>query len=182
MDRELELDFKDVIWDRLAHPGRPTVVLGAYRRASTWGQRTGWRFQEAFGELIEAALSLGPEYGVVLFDEGARPGASIAARRQLPVLLEFLQAGLIQGIVITDIKRLTRDQTLTDGAEIARVLQAQRGVLVTRDRTWDLLDQGDFSDYCRELAASANEITLIRNVLYEGQEKRAQAVVRGDAP
>jgi len=178
----MTLDFKDVIWDKVAHPGEPSVILGAYRRASTPGQRTGWRFQEAFGELIRLALGLGPDYGVMLFDEGANSGASIAARRQLPVLLQFLRAGLIHGIVTTDVKRLTRDQTLTDGAEIARLLQVHRGLLVTRDRVWDLREQADFREYCGELVASATEISVIRNLMYDGQEKRAQAVIRGEAP
>ncbi len=182
MNAKMTLDFRDVIWDKLAHPGEPTVILGAYRRASTRGQREGWRFQEAFGELIELALRLGPEYGVMLFDEGVCSGVSIAARRQFPVLLDFLRAGLIYGIVTTDVKRLTRDQTLTDGIEIARLLQARSGLLVTRGRVWNLREQCDFREYCAELVASANEISVIRDLMYEGQEKRAQAVIRGEAP
>jgi hypothetical protein len=176
------LDFGKVIWDTQAHPEPPEIVLGGYRRASTHGQRQGWRFQETIEDLIQLALGMGPQYGVMLFDEGVRSGSSIAKRGEIAVLLEYLRTGLLHGIVTTDIKRLTRDWTLTDGLEIARVLQGGPGILVTKGRVWNLRDSRDYQDYRAELLSSAQEISVIRNVMFEGQEKRAQAIARGDAP
>src|SRR6266851_1401280 len=127
-----KLDYRSVIWDRVRHPGLPEVVLAGYRRGSTPNQRTGHRYLESAEDVVRWGLLQGPEYGVILFDEGTRSGRSIAGRKQMPVLLDYLRAGAIQGIVTEDVKRLTRDQTGIDGLEIARVLQERHGILVTR--------------------------------------------------
>jgi hypothetical protein len=174
------LDWSVVEWDRERHPERPEVILGGYRRGSTYGQKDGWRFQETLGDL--KALVFAKGWGVLLFDEGIKSGQSIAAREKMPVLLDYLRAGLLHGIVAPDIKRLTRDTTMVDGIEIARVLQARRGMLVTGRRIWDLRDRFDQQAYRREVFQAGEEIISIRNTFYEGMEDRAQAVVRGDAP
>lgn len=175
-----ELDWSLVEWDKERHPERPAIILGGYRRGSTYGQKDGWRFQETLGDLKSMAFAKG--WGVLLFDEGIKSGQSIAARAQASALLDYLRAGLLHGIIAPDIKRLTRDTTMVDGTEIARVLQAQRGMLVTGRRIWDLRDRFDYSAYRREVFQAGEEIISIRNTFYEGMEDRAQAVVRGDAP
>jgi hypothetical protein len=175
-----ELDWSQVEWDRERHPERPELVLGGYRRASTYGQRDGWRFQETLGDLKAMAFAKG--WGIVLFDEGTRSGQSIADRQQMPLLLEHLRAGLLQGILVPDIKRLTRGKNMVDGDEIAHVLQQRRGMLVTGRRIWDLRDRFDHQSYRREVFQAGEELISIRNTFYEGMEDRAQAVTHGDAP
>ena len=173
------LDYRSVIWDRVRHPGLPEIVLAGYRRSSTPNQRTGHRYLESAEDVVRWGLLQGPEYGVILFDERTRSGSSIAGRKQLPVLLGYLRAGAVQGIVAEDIKRLTRDQTGIDGLEIAHVLREGRGILVTRKRRYDLRNIRDFEDFQENVLAAGDERREIRDILYEGQEDRAKRVLRG---
>jgi hypothetical protein len=168
-----------VIWDRARHPGLPEIVLGGYRRGSASNQRTGHRYLESAEDVVRWGLLQGPEYGVILFDEGTRSGSSIAGRKQMPVLLDYLRAGAVQGIVTEDIKRLTGDQTGIDGLEIARVLQERRGILLTRRRRYDLRNGRDFEDFQESVLAAGEERREIRDTFYEGQEDRAKRVLRG---
>jgi hypothetical protein len=121
---------------------------------------------------------------VVFFDEGTRSGKSIAAREQFPLLLDWLKAGLIQGILVPDIKRMTRDQSMQDGFEIATVLQDHRGKLVTGRprRVWNLLDPDDYSDYRREVFEAGEEWLDIRTMFYGGMQDRTRQVLRGEWP
>ena len=66
--------------------------------------------------------------------------------------------------------------------EIARLLRRAGGLLITPGRTWDLQARRDYDDYCAELRVAAAETACMRNLFYEGQRQRAEAIVRGEAP
>lgn len=177
-----ELDWNLVDWDKERFPDRPEIVLGAYRRGSTYGQRYGSRFQETFETLRRIAFSQG--YGLVYFDEGTRSGTTLTGRQQLPNLLAFLQWSLIHGIISPDIKRLTRDDTMADGLEIAEVLQQRQGILVTAKpkRVWNLTDPEDYRDYRREVFEAGEDLLDIRDMFWGGMKDRVEQVLRNQWP
>jgi len=171
------LDWSEVDWDKERFPDPPMIVLGAYRRGSTYGQRDGARFQESFEGLRRIAFSEG--YGLMYFDEGTRSGHTLAGRATASNMLGFLEWDLIDGIIAPDIKRLTRDHTMQDGDEIARVLLDRQRILITAKpkRVWHLTDPDDYRDYRREVFEAGDDWLEIRTMFWGGMKDRADQVL-----
>lgn len=178
--RTLEwLEAHNVEWDRSTGI-LPSIILGVYRRMSTLGQATGYRQQSMIDDMTGVVLSKGPQFGIIVFDEGNRSGQVLAKRKVALAMIRALEQGDIDGIATPDAKRLSRDQYLGGGREIVLVVRQRKAMLVLgRGDVVNLRNYRERKQFERDLRDASDEVGEIRQTMYLGWAARARSVAEG---
>jgi hypothetical protein len=189
--RSLEwLEEHGVIWNRDSSV-LPSIILGVYRRMSTPGQATGYRQLTMVEDMTDTVLSLGPSFGVIVFDEGQRSGQVLAKRKVAMAMIRALDAGTLDGIATPDAKRLSRNEYLGGGREIVSTVRRRKAMLVLgRGDVVNLRNYRERKFFERELREASDEIGEIRQTFYSGiaarmrmtRDGQVEPMFRGPAP
>lgn len=105
-------------------------------------------------------------------------GESIAARPEMQALLADVSAGLYDGVLVYEIERLARGDTMDQGI-IAQAFKYADTKIITPGRTFDPNDPADEEYFEFNLFMSRREYATIRRRLLAGRE---QAVREGKWP
>lgn len=97
-------------------------------------------------------------------------GESLSARPKMQRLLELVSTGEYDGVICTDIDRLSRGSGF-DSGYIMQVLQTNRCKIYTPDKVYDLSDEQDEQFTDMKFMFSRFELRTIRNRLENGRQQ-----------
>jgi DNA invertase Pin-like site-specific DNA recombinase len=148
------------------------MTFGAIRRNSTRGQRDNYAARHQV-ESVEALIAR--EGGAVaLYDEQATSGRRLSKRAVARDLLDDVRAKVVDGIAVTVLDRLTRDELGKDAATIAEVLIDARALLVTLDQTFRLWNKDDLLFYKLKTGLAGHEVQGITERFWNGIFQKAK--------
>lgn len=123
-------------------------------------------------ETILDNLAMSGGYHVVKSYYEVVSGESIAARPEIQKLLEEVNAGLYDGVLVVDVERLARGNS-ADQAYISQIFKFSGTKIITPSRTYDPSDEYDEEYFEFGLFMSRREYKTIVRRLVRGRESSA---------
>ncbi len=126
-----------------ALPQAVPIRAGVYMRVSTREQAEKWSLSAQRSILTAHAERMG--WAVRVYDEGAASGETIQDRPEMHRLLDDVEAGRVDIVLVIEWERLSRASDLTDQARITSTCRRAGVRIATPERTYDLrLAEDDF--------------------------------------
>ncbi len=149
-------------------------------RNSTLFQVGNYSAQEQVDAMVLIAEQRHPGSTVVLVDEQGTSGADMSKRHAFLEAQQEIKLGTAHGIVVYDIKRLTRDPFGIDGGHLAELLSDNHAILVTFTRDYNLRMPADLMAFQFECMLAGIDWRGIRDTFWRGMFKKmdTDAVVR----
>lgn len=148
------------------------LTLGAIRRNSTGKQKGNYRAEKQLVSVEEHVVR--NDGRIVLYDEQGTSGRRLSHRPVARGLLRDVVDGLVDGIAVDVLDRLTRDELGEDAGAMARVLVQARAVLVTPERDYRLWLKADLLMYRMLTGLAGVEVLSIRDSSWDGIFTRAR--------
>lgn len=172
---------------RVSRPIDTLKLAVVYLRQSTPGQLrdnvVATEEQYRLREIPEAS-GFPPDRIVVVDEDLGVSGHTIAGRKGMLRVLEFLEQGLVSCVVVRDIGRLTRDEFNADIGLIARQCYQSGALIVTPDKIYDPADPSDqLMLGLQGLLAGWDRANIVRRLEHHRRAKQARGVnINGAVP
>jgi resolvase-like protein len=136
--------------------------------------------KEQLDSMVRIAQERHPGCRVDLIDEQGTSGRDLTKRVKFNAALDRILTGTAHGIVVYDIKRLTRDPFGIDGNKLAQLLSDNHALLVTHSRDYNLRLPADLLSFQIECLLAGIDWRGIRDTFARGLFKKMEtdAVIR----
>lgn len=152
--------------------GRKRFLLDL--RNSTLGQVDNYSAKEQVDAMVRVTEQRHPGSEVVIIDEQGTSGTDMSKRHVFRAALEEIGNGTAHGIVVYDIKRLSRDPFGIDGGRLAKLLVEHHGIVVTMARDYNPRLDHDLTAFNMEGFMAGIDLRGIRNTLARGLFKKME--------